>query len=372
MIISAAFTDDAFRSVLLIDLSMEDENMKTYYRIAWMLALIAFACQGRMLCAIEYEDVTIGAQPVSQSETAVAPRGCCGEGCGACGDCCPTLGCEPGCKRYALVGFAGFDSFKGVSDGPYESNFGAVAGVNGSLKIPAWEDYGFGWQTGLSYGVYDFDGRGSTLVDQARSQQQIFLTTGFFHKAQCDRRLSYGLVHDWMFNDQWGGLGSTPTLGQWRGQFEYALSGSNAVGVWGCVRDLSAAHEFIENRPIEQINFFWHHKFCGGADSNLWIGFPERTRVTGDGSLLDWSFGASVSVPLSERLALSANAAYFHPSGAAGGESAMESGYNIGMGVIWYFGGKARTHAINGECITPYMPMGNNSNFLVDQSHNPI
>ena len=25
----------------------------------------------------------------------------------------------------------------------------------------------------------------------------------------------------------------TPTLGQWRGQIEYALSGCNAVGIWG-------------------------------------------------------------------------------------------------------------------------------------------
>jgi hypothetical protein len=344
------------------------EVMKTFLRTAWMLALITIAYQGKLLYAIEYEDVTIGARPVSEGEVTVAPCDSCGEGCGTCDDCCLSLGCEPGCKRYALVGFAGFDSFKGVSDGAFESNFGAVTGLNTSLAIPAWEDYGFAWQTGVSYGVYDLDGRSAAIANRAQSQQQIFLTTGFFHKAKCDRRLSYGLVHDWMFNDQWGSAGSTPTLGQWRGQIEYALSGSNAVGVWACARDLYFSNQATTTRSIDQVNLFWHHKFCSGADSNLWVGKPESTRLTQHGSLLDWTFGASVQVPLSEHLALYANGAYFHPSRAAGAVAAVESGYDIGMGVVWYFGGKARTHAINGECATPYMSMGNNSNFLVDQS----
>ena len=37
------------------------------------------------------------------------------------------------------------------------------------------------------------------------------------------------------------------------------------------------------------------------------------------------------------------------------------------MGILWYFGGRA-SHPINGACWLPYMPVANNSTFLVDQN----
>ena len=52
---------------------------------------------------------------------------------------------------------------------------------------------------------------------------------------------------------------------------------------------------------------------------------------------------------------------------SAGPTAAYESGYDVGMGIAWYFGGGARSHAINGRCADPYMPVANNSSFLVDQ-----
>ena len=88
----------------------------------------------------------------------------------------------------------------------------------------------------------------------------------------------------------------------------------------------------------------------------------------GGHSLGTWTIGANVQVPLSDRLALYANGSYFRPSASAGAIAAMESGYDVGMGVAWYFGGNAVSHSINGRCWMPYMPMANNSNFLVDQS----
>jgi hypothetical protein len=242
--------------------------------------------------------------------------------------------------------------------------------------LPGLEEYGLGWQTGISYGVYDIDGRSSTVTDTSRSQQQIFVTTGLFRKAKCDQRFSFGLVYDWMYNEEWGQFGTSPTLGQWRGQVEYSLSGCNAVGIWGCTRDLGATQVvpvvntrglIVTNRAISQVNLFWHHKFCSGADSYVWTGVPDHGRINGDGSLIDWTVGASVEVPLSQRLALYANGAYFHPSASAGAGAAIESGWDVGMGVCWYFGGNAKSNAINGKCAVPYMPVANNSNFLVEQ-----
>ena len=364
--------------------------MKTFVRHAVTLLAITVACQAGLALAEDYYWVSSGDQATTPAGTEKAAPAqvqstcdpCapvasgCEQSCGSCDSCCCRLGCEEECERVGIVGFAGLDSFKGIADGQFQSNFGAVTGVNIGLLMPGLDEYGFGWQTGLSYGVYDLDGRSSTFVDRAKSQTQLFVTTGLFHKAKCDQRVSFGLVYDWMFNDQWGEYGNNPTLGQWRGQIEYAVSGCNAFGVWGTARDLGARQAvvildvgrgIVADRAISQANLFWHHKFCSGADSYVWLGIPDHGRINGDGSLIDWTFGASVQVPLSQRLALYANGAYFHPSAAAGDAAAVDGGYNVGMGVVWYFGGNARSHAINGKCATPYMPVANNSSFLVDQ-----
>jgi hypothetical protein len=365
--------------------------MKTFVRLAVTLIAITVACQAGLVLAEDYywvsgSDQTITSAGVEKEKAPMpgqsacepcAPAACgCEQSCGACDSCCCHLGCEEGCNRVGIVGFAGLDSFKGIADGSFQSNFGAVTGLNVGTSLPGLDQYGIGWQTGLSLGLYDFDGRTSVVNDAARSQQQIFVTTGFFHKAKCDQRVSFGLVYDWMVNDQWGEYGAHPTLGQWRGQVEYALSGCNAVGFWGCARDLSASqgvvvgqrNAIVTNRAITQANLFWHHKFCcSGADSYLWLGVPDHGRLDGDGSLIDWTIGASVQVPLTCWLALYANGAYFHPSASAGAGAAVESGYDVGMGVVWYFGGGARSCAINGRCSDAYMPVANNSNFLVEQ-----
>jgi hypothetical protein len=367
--------------------------MKTFVRYAVMLLAVAVACQAGFALAEDYywtngsdqpaatpaavEKATPAAQPQSACNSCCPQVGC-EPSCGVCDPCCCRLGCEGECDSVGIVGFEGLDSFKGIADGSYQSNFGEVTGVNLGAPMRGLEQYGFGWQTGLSFGVYDWDGRSSTDVNPARSQTQLFVTTGFYRKAKCDQRVSFGLVYDWMYNQEWGVYGAHPTLGQWRGQIEYAFSGHNSVGLFACKRDLSAQQTFavedddavtVTNRAISQLDLFWHHKFCSGADSYLWIGIPDHGRLDGDGSLLDWTIGASVQVPLTESLALYANGAYFHPSASAGDGAAVESGYNIGMGIAWYFGGGARNHAIYGKCATPYMPVANNSNFLVEQNH---
>jgi len=366
--------------------------MKTFVRHAVTLLAITVLCQaGLALAENYYGDQTTAPAGVEKAAPAqghstcdpCAPAACgCEQSCESCDSCYCHLGCEEGCERLGIVGFAGLDSFKGIADGARQGNLGTVSGINVGLLLPGLGEYGFGWQTGLSYGLYDFDGRSSTFDDSARSQQQIFVTTGFFRKAKCDQRISFGLVYDWMLNEQWGEYGVHPTLGQWRGQVEYALSGCNAIGLWACVRDLGAwqrvpfspgefpneRYETVTNRAINQASLFWHHKFCSGADSYLWLGIPDRGRLFGDGSLFDWTVGASVQMPLTQRLALYANGAYYRPSGPAGGTAAIESGYDVGMGVVWYFGGGAQSHAINGKCAVPYMPVANNSNFLAEQN----
>jgi hypothetical protein len=353
--------------------------MKTFVQGAVMLLAAAAICQA---CTVFAEDIhfvsdtgrsvtLVGDQKtVDQTASSCCEAGCCEQSCGSC--CCNDLGCDE-CPSRGIVGFAGLDAFKGISDGSYPSNFGAVTGLNAATPIPGMKDYGLGWQLGLSYGIYDFDGRGQQGDTQAQSQTQIFVTTGFYRKAKEDQRLSFGLVYDWMINNNWGVFATTPTLGQWRGQVEYALSGCNAVGMWGCVRDLGSRQyitrqqTLIETRAISQVNLFWHHKFNTGADSWLWLGLPENTQLSGLGSLGAWMAGATLQAPLSDRLALYANGSYFRPNTGAGVMASVQSGFDVSMGVAWYFGRNAVSHSINGACWLPYMPVGNNSTFLVDQ-----
>ena len=362
--------------------------MKLFVRHAAALVALAVVCQSGLTQADDYYWVDGGNRTATLTGDAkVADQGktcasccdpaCCDCDCGSafescCCDPCTRLGCDC-CPCRGIVGFAGLDAFKGVSDGIFNSNFGAVAGLNASTGLFGLADYGIGWQLGMSYGVYDFDG--GALVNPRESQQQIFVTTGFFRKAAGNQRLSFGVVYDWMFNDHWGYLGTNPTMGQWRGQVEWALSGSNAFGVYGCLNDLYSiqnatsgqARYSVRNQSLTQVNFFWHHKFASGADSWLWVGAPENIRLNAPGSLGDFIIGANVQVPISERLALYGNAQYMHPSATASMTAAAEEDWNIGAGIVWYFGGHARSRSINGKCWLPYLPVANNSTFLVDQ-----
>lgn len=360
--------------------------MRTCIKQMWVVFVVTAACQAQLLMA--QDNTYLGSQSVTATafsdpqaaETQASQQGVVCEayapgGQTPCYSLCSGRSLPLTCSdspSYSVIGTFGFDSFQGYND-LIEGNFGAVTGVNFAMPIPGVRDRGFGWQLGTTYGVYDFDGR--VVAHESTSQQQIFVTTGFFHKAQEGQRLSYGIVYDWMINDQWGLFATTPTLGQWRGQAEYALSNSNAVGVYACLRDRTSAQTIIDDpdvvlvstRAFNQASVFWHHKFESGADSRLWFGVPEHLRYDGDGSLLDWIIGANIEVPLSERLALYGNVEYGHPSSGAGVEASAEQYYNIGAGVVWYFGGHARKSSINGNCWEPYMPMANNSNFLVEQ-----
>lgn len=340
--------------------------MKTFVRFAVTLMAVTAMCQAGFVLA---EDIYFtGGQPAAP---AADNQGACAESCdlscGGCG-CGPAVGgcdCDP---EVGIIAAFGFDSFKGYPDGTGPSNFGVVTGLNGATPVPGLSDYGIGWQTGITYGVYDLDG----ALGSPAAQQQTFVTTGIFRKGREDQRLSFGLVYDWMFNREQGTWGGSPTIGQWRGQVEYALSDINAVGLYSCVRDLNNRQAVIggytlETRGISQVNMFWHHKFCTGADSWLWVGLPERNRLVYGGSLGDWIVGMSLQAPLSERLALYGNAEYMHPSAAAGPAATVEASWNVGAGICWYFGGNAISHSLNGKCWTPYLPVANNSTFLVDQ-----
>ena len=354
--------------------------MRKFIRLAMALLTIAAMCQERIALADDQNELSDGGQSASTTSErssgglAEADEICCRlPSCGSreyCAGCDRSVCCgrdaDPPC---GMIVSAGTDAFKGISDGSLPSNFGAVFGLNAGT--PVLHDFGLGWQSGVSFGAYDLDGHAWELEE---SQQQIFLTMGVFRNARQDQKISFGVVYDWMFNNNWGVFTNNPTLGQWRGQIEYAFGNADAIGFAGCLRDRNAVQQLsnlvIEDRAINQANLFWHHKFELGADSWLWVGNPGRGRLdtAQGGSLSDCLFGISVQVPLSYRMALYANTSYMHPSAAAGSDASIESTWDVAMGVVWSFGGNAVRHSITGNGWRPYMPLANNSNFLVDQN----
>jgi len=160
--------------------------MKTFVRRAVLLLAATAMCQAGIARAEDFHWISgggqsatlVGDQKVTTTEqtpcSSCGQASCCGDSCGS-GCCCSHLGCDDNCSPFGIVGFGGIDSFKGVSDGGFNSNFGAVTGVNSAVALG---DTGFDWQLGMSYGVYDFDGR--TTVNTSTSQQQIFVTTASF------------------------------------------------------------------------------------------------------------------------------------------------------------------------------------------------
>jgi hypothetical protein len=313
--------------------------------------------------------------------------------CGTCNECCCRSKGGPyseKCPRIAAVLFSGVDSFRGITNGSYPGNNGAVNGLNlGGALV---EDYGIGWQVGGSYGVYNFSGRTSPGSEIGNSTLQGFFTTGLFQRANTNHRWSWGLVHDWMFSNNFGAFGNSPTLSQWRGQVAWALSAKNEVGMWATVQDRRVTRASgaigtpVSYQAIDQGNLFWHHKFVtNGADSWTYIGIPLDKRLAtpansagfpvggSGGSLGSFIVGTNLLMPINDRISGYADIMYMRPSAAegmnAGGAyAATQEFWNVSVGMAFYPGRAARSQTVAGRQWMPYMPVANNSSFLVDAS----
>lgn len=296
---------------------------------------------------------------------------CCGGGscCDTCSDCCgcklPAM-CEC-CPLLNIIGFAGLDAWKTSADTDWPSQFGVVNGVNAAAPIPVLSRYGIGGQLGMSYGIYDFQGRETGQGEGSRSQEQVFITSGLFRRADLQMPFNLGVVYDAMINDNFGTASNEPYLGQWRGLIGYCLSARNEIGWWGAFHDRRDFQNGTVYRTVSQNNMFWHHNFLNGADSWLWVGIPERNRLTGRGSTYEWNLGGLINVPLTARTGLYGSFAYFCPSAPAGSDSAVEDeAFQLGMGISIFLGATSRNATVAGRCWAPLMPIANNGTMVVD------
>ena len=315
---------------------------------------------------------------VSTGETAATPAAAPGwNTCPAC-DCDDFCAACENCPKRGMILFSGFDSWRGVADGNRQNNNGGSSGFNYGTRLGRISDVtGIAFQAGGSFGLFDFSGRsnvGGTL-NTVDAQTQTFFTAGFFKKANENSPISYGIVHDWQANQNFGVFATNPTLGQWRGQVAYATSATNEFGAWGTLRDkgssnINGLRESVSYRSINQVNFFWHHKWELGADTWIWAGLPQQDRLVGGGSLGDFLYGGMFTAPLNNYVGVYASAQYMHPSAAPGPAASAQDSWNVSMGLQYYIGGHARTNTVAGNCWLPLMPVANNGSFLVDASRN--
>lgn len=277
------------------------------------------------------------------------------------------------CFSFPLVGEVGiaYDHFRGPSEGSWNGNDGGVIGANFGLGV--WN--GLGVQFGGSYGVYDWQGRGPLGGDNSGSvQQQGFLTGGAFYRTPCASGLVGGVVVDWMFNKNFGVFGLSPSIGQARFQAGYLFCCSDEVGVWGTA-NIDTAHDSafhipVSFRAVSQVSLYYRHFFDNCAEAMVWAGVPYRKSLMFSGKRAGkFLVGASFRAPLTSCLSVEGHGVYMAPHGNQYSRRFQNDGVNVSIGLSWAFGA--------GSCdccelwqARPFMPIANNSNFLVDTSLN--
>ncbi len=281
--------------------------------------------------------------------------------------------CEHAAARVFSL-FYGYDAWRGISDGAWTNN-GLHAGLNFGTRLGRLSEVtGIGLQIGGSVGVYDWAGTDYRLANQDQPTTQGFVTCGFFRRASEHSNWSAAVVQDWMINNNYSVMGEDSTLYQWRVQLGRAISDWNEIGVWGAWRGRGDTRTVgfmgpVTWQPINQLNFFWHHKWdAGQADTWIWFGVPEQDRLAGGGTLGDYLVGAFSWCPITDRLGLYSMVNYMHQSASPGPDAAKEDAWNFYVGVAFYPRRLARSRTVKGHTWAPLVPVANNGLFLVDAS----
>ncbi len=260
------------------------------------------------------------------------------------------------------------DSFRSLPDGSWSGNNGAFASFNLAMAIPK-KNYGFGAQVGGSYGLYDWNERGSNTTESLTAlQQQGFITVALFRKTPDPYGLNGGIGYDLMLNRAFGVFALNPILGQIRGQLGYLLAGANEIGLWASIDTQSSYQEIalipLQFRAISQVNLFWTHYFKNQAQTMVWVGTPYRRGLMySSGRAGTYIFGVNFKAPLAANWSIVGHGSYM---GARSGTPFQESSNyaaNLSFGLNYSFGaGKPNQR--------PYLFLADNSNFLVDTNLN--
>lgn len=255
-----------------------------------------------------------------------------------------------------------YDYFRGMPDGSWNGNNGALIGGNAGLCL---FDYA-NLQAGGSYGLYNWDGRNNLVFSNPKIVEQIgFITVGI-SSSLCG--WSAGLVYDRMISEHFGIYDVSLNLDQLRFQVGYSFC-SEEFGVWGTGnlsnRQKDALGVPIRFKTIGQLNFFWSHFFQNCAQTTLWVGTPYQNSLMFPNKRAGkFTAGFSFRVPLTERFFLDGNGSYMAARKSSGSVQSRNYGANICLGLTYCF------NSGPAGCDSPYMFIANHSNFFVDTDSN--
>lgn len=261
-----------------------------------------------------------------------------------------------------------FDYFRSLPDGSWTGNIGAFSSVNLAVCLPK-DPYGMGAQLGGSYGVYDWEGRGSNSSGNSKAvQQQAFLTLGLFRRTPQSAGFNGGIVYDFMFNKEFGVFALNPTVEQLRAQAGYLLTGGHELGLWATV-NTDIAHKKVSKVPVQfraipQVNLFWEHYFNNKAQAMFWVGMPYRRGLMNlSGTAGRFIFGTRFKTPLTHNFSITGHGAYMFSRHGSVIKESRNYAANICFGLNYSFGGC-------GSSDRPYLSLADNSNFFVDTNFN--
>jgi hypothetical protein len=260
--------------------------------------------------------------------------------------------------------FMAQDSWRGSSEGDWQGNNGFRLGVNSAMPLPA--DHGLGVQLGGSYGLYDLTGRG-TSGNEIAPQQQGFMTAGIFCRGQEGSRLSAGVVYDLMYNKFFGEFSQSPLLSQIRSQVAFDVDPKNAVGLWGAVRLDTDSRPHLIYRGVDQASLFYAHTFDQGAVLRLSAGEAFDNKMGAQASHDELLMGASVTAPITSKLALNGGFAYLTPGSSYDhpGTGSFHESWFTTFGLTYTFGGSSNPNSRN----APYMPVADDASFMVNSNY---
>jgi hypothetical protein len=257
---------------------------------------------------------------------------------------------------------AAYDHFRGLPDGSWNGNNGAVVTANISSDI--WCD--LTGQIGVSYGLYNWDGRENLVFDSPQCVlNEAFVTAGLGYTY---RGVVAGIVYDRIFTDNFGINNLTPTFDQLRLKAGYEVC-REEIGIWGTVH-LETAHRTsigipITFRAVDQVNFYWTHNFANCAKTTVWAGLPYRCSLMYPGRIVgSYILGFAAKAPLTRCLYLDTYGSYMGARNTTPLRRSRCYASNISLGFTYYF---------NEPCFcndTAVMPVANNSNFLIDTNCN--
>ena len=265
--------------------------------------------------------------------------------------------------------FAGVDGFKGPMNFANTNAVGsAVRSGSGSFGFYEGFNEGrslkrlFGWDMSAQLGLRATQSNFSGAEFTDGSRQQIFVTAGMFRRV--DYGFQYGTVIDYQNQDWWfqSNLVQMRSEMSWKTQTCHVFGLQTMTSLGGSSSDTFVRQAdgtiftgTVAFEPTDQYRLFYRRLLNGSGDWTAFGGWTENN---------DGLMGASLNLPLKQKLVLSTSATFLVPDESAINGGFQEEGWNISMGLTYRPGGPKGC----GRYCRPMFDVADNGTFLVDQN----